>query len=270
MSVSVLMSVYGKEKAEYLREALNSLYHQTMLPEEIILVKDGQLTEELEAVIEEFEKKKRGLKVIALPESVQLGRALQEGLKYCSCDLVARMDSDDISLPNRLELQYEYMKKHPQVQALGGWIQEFDDIGNLCGIRQTPENLEEIQKYLKFRNPMNHVTVMFRKEAVINAGGYRHYPGFEDYDLWTRMLLQDMCLQNIPELLVKVRTNEGMYERRGGMDYFRKNAVFRKEQKQRRIINAGEYAVSLGMAFLMAMQPAGIRKWIYQKLLRKQ
>ena len=270
MNVSVLMSVYGKEKAEYLREALESLYHQTVLPKEIILVKDGPLTEELEAVIEEFTQTQQSLKVVELPESVQLGLALREGLKYCSCDLVARMDSDDISVPDRLSLQYEYMKNHPQVQVLGGWIQEFDDTGSLCGIRQTPEDVKKIKEYSKFRNPMNHVTVMFRKEAVIKAGGYQHYPGFEDYDLWTRMLLQNKCLHNIPNVLVQVRTNADMYARRGGITYFRKNVAFRNLQRKKGIINFAEYVLILVGVFCVAIQPVCLRKWIYRNLLRKQ
>jgi len=269
MGLSVLMSVYGKEKAEYLRESLQSLYNQTRIPEEVVVVKDGPLTDELEAVLSEFAKNQKQLKVVAIPESVQLGRALQKGLEHCSQELVARMDSDDISLPNRFETQCRYMEEHPEVDVFGGWIEEFDDTGNKCGIRQTPEKPEEIRKYLKFRNPMNHVTVIFRKKSVLESGGYQHVPGFEDYDLWTRMLLKKKVLRNQPQLFVAVRTNPDMYERRGGMAYFKRNAAFRKVQRERGIINIPEYFLSLGIVLLVALQPSGLRKIVYRKFLRK-
>jgi len=270
MGLSILMSVYGKEKVEYLKPALQSLYEQKRVPDEVILVKDGPLTEELENVIEEFVQTRKGFKVISLPEPVQLGRALQEGLKYCSQELIARMDSDDISLPMRFEIQSTFMETHPDVDVLGGWIEEFSDDGTKCGVRQTPETLEDIRSYLKFRNPMNHVTVMFRKASVLEAGGYQHVPGFEDYDLWTRMLQQGKIFQNLPEIFVEVRTNPDMYGRRGGMAYFKRNAAFRKKQYKRKVINLVEYLLSLGIAFFVAIQPIGLRKLLYQKILRKR
>lgn len=270
MGLSILMSVYGKEKVEYLKPALQSLYEQKRVPEEVILVKDGPLTEELENVIEEFVQTRKGFTVISLPEPVQLGRALQEGLKYCSQELIARMDSDDISLPMRFEIQSTFMETHPDVDVLGGWIEEFSDDGTKCGVRQTPETLEDIRSYLKFRNPMNHVTVMFRKASVLEAGGYQHVPGFEDYDLWTRMLQQGKIFQNLPEIFVEVRTNPDMYGRRGGMAYFKRNAAFRKKQYKRKVINLVEYLLSLGIAFFVAIQPIGLRKLLYQKILRKR
>lgn len=270
MGLSVLMSVYGKEKAEYLKTALQSLYSQTHVPEEIVLVKDGPLTEELERVITEFVEEKENLKVISLPESVQLGRALQEGLKHCTQELVARMDSDDVSLPQRFEKQLIFMEEHPELDVSGGWIEEFTDADEKCGVRQTPVHPEEFRNYLKFRNPMNHVTVIFKKASVLEAGGYRHVPGFEDYDLWTRMLLQGKNFQNLPEILVEVRTNPDMYGRRGGMAYFKRNAAFRKKQYKRKVINLAEYFLSLCIAFLVAVQPTGLRRLVYQKILRKK
>jgi len=270
MGLSVLMSVYGKEKAEYLKTALQSLYDQTHVPEEIVLVKDGPLTEELEQVIAEFTGEKENFKVIPLPESVQLGRALQEGLKHCTQELVARMDSDDVSLPKRFETQLAFMEEHPELDVSGGWIEEFTDAGEKCGVRQTPENPEAIRRYLKFRNPMNHVTVIFKKASVLESGGYQHVPGFEDYDLWTRMLLQGKSFQNLPEILVEVRTNPDMYGRRGGMAYFKRNAAFRSKQYKRKVINFAEYLVSLGIAFGVAVQPTGLRRLVYQKILRNK
>lgn len=270
MGLSVLMSVYGKEKAEYFRAALQSLYEQGHVPEEIVLVKDGPLTEELESAIDEFTKTYENLKIVPLPESLQLGRALQEGLKHCTQELVARMDSDDISLPKRFETQLAFMEAHPELDISGGWIEEFTDAGEKCGIRQTPEKPEEIRKYLKFRNPMNHVTVVFKKTAVLDAGGYQHVPGFEDYDLWTRMLLQGKNFKNLPEVLVDVRTNPDMYGRRGGMAYFKRNADFRKKQYERKVINFFEYLASLSIAFFVAIQPTGLRRLVYQKILRKK
>ena len=196
MGFSVLMSVYQKEKPEYLRQALQSVMHQSLEPQEIVLMQDGKLTEELYQVIEECKNECPYLKIYEIPDNVGLGRALAKGVLLCSNELIARMDTDDIAKEDRFEIQYNYMKAHADVAVTGGFMEEFDDQdASYHSIKQMPEYMEEILKYARYRNPLNHMTVMFRKDSVLQAGNYRHFPYLEDYDLWSRMLTQGICVR---------------------------------------------------------------------------
>jgi glycosyltransferase involved in cell wall biosynthesis len=269
MGFSVLMSVYEKEKPEYLMAALESLQNQTLQADEIILIEDGPLTEKLEYIIEQFGKCCNCLRTYQFPENVQLGRALQKGVELCSNELVARMDTDDIAEPDRFRMQYEYMTQHPNVSVLGGWMEEFNDQGTYTRVKQMPEENERIRTYGKYRNPVNHMTVMFRKTDVLEAGNYRHFPYLEDYDLWSRMMAQNMEFHNLPATLVKMRNNNNVYERRGGIAYFRRYAVLRKQQRQEGLLSGREYAAALLLTFGMTLQPVFLRRLVYQRILRK-
>lgn len=269
MGFSVLMSIYKKEKADYLKQALDSLLEQTLQADEIVLVEDGPLTEELYEVIEDFRKKCPYLVICRLPCNVQLGRALAKGLELCSNDLVARMDTDDISVNTRFWQQYSYMKEHPNVSVLGGWMEEFNDGGTYSNIKRMPELGSELKKYGKYRNPVNHMTVMFRKKDVLRAGGYRHMPLLEDYDLWSRMLAGNMEFHNLKTVLVKMRTNEDLYERRGGISYCRQYLKFRRVQYGIGWLNKKEYFIAVILTMGMTMQPARLRRAVYQKMLRR-
>ena len=269
MAFSVLMSVYKKERPEYLREAVESVFAQSLVPDEVVLMEDGPLTEELYQMIGMLEKQYPTLKVCPLKENVQLGRALAEGVEMCTNELIARMDTDDLAMPDRFLHQYVYMEAQPSVMVCGGWMQEFNDAGTYHRQKQMPQHNDEIRKYGKYRNPVNHMTVMFRKSAVLRAGNYRHIPLLEDYDLWTRMMVQGMEFYNLPEVLVRMRNNDGVYGRRGGFGYFRRYAAFRKRQKQMHWLNGREYVVALILTMGMTLQPERMRKFVYQKILRK-
>lgn len=269
MGFSVLMSVYKKEKAEYLRQALDSVIHQTLPPDEIVLMEDGPLTQELYQVIEQKQIEYPGLRTYQFEENVQLGRALAKGVELCRYDLIARMDTDDISVPERFEKQYRYMQEHVEVIACGGWMEEFDDEGTYTKVKQMPEQDDEIRKYAKYRNPLNHMTVMMRRDPVLQAGNYRHYPYLEDYDLWNRMLTESGELYNIPEILVKMRNNDSVYERRGGFSYFRQYSLLRKQQRRMGLLNWWEYLVAYLLTMVMTLQPTFLRKEIYRRLLRR-
>lgn len=269
MGFSVLMSVYKEEKPEYLAEAFDSLKNQTLQANEIILIQDGPLTKELNQQIREFSKKYTNLVTYRFPENVQLGRALARGLELCSHELVARMDTDDIAVNDRFMQQYAYMMEHPEVSVCGGWMEEFNDEGTYSKIKKMPEDNVEIRRYGKYRNPVNHMTVMFRKSSVLTAGGYRHMPLLEDYDLWSRMMVNGMEFHNLPAVLVKMRTNSNLYNRRGGWKYFCRYMGFRRVQKDMGWYNYREYIIAIILTFAITMQPAFLRKIVYQKLLRK-
>lgn len=262
--ISVLMSVYEKENPEFLKKALDSIYAQTMKPEEVVLVEDGKLTEALEEVISQYPD----LHIVKLEENRQLGRALEAGLKACRFDLVARMDTDDIMMPQRLEWQYRYMMAHPEIAACGGDIAEFIEEGVNLREKHMPTSAYELYRYGKKRNPLNHMTVMFRKSTVEVVGGYRHFPGLEDYDLWSRLLAQGYQIANIPEVLVQARIGDRFASRRGGWAYFKRYLELRKEQNQIGYLNTREYIVACVLTFGMTVMPEKLREKAYA-VLRK-
>ena len=186
---SVLISVYKKEKAEYLKQALQSVINQTLKPTEIVIVKDGPLTKELDDCIEDFQKQNSKLfKILSFKENRGLGLALRDGVKVCKYEYIARMDSDDISKPDRFEKQFNYLQKHPEIALLGTWITEFNKYENKPDtVTKLPCTHQEIIKFAKRRNSFRHVTVVFKKTAVIQSGNYRDFLWFEDYDLFVRI-----------------------------------------------------------------------------------
>lgn len=170
MLFSVLLSLYHKESPLFLRQSLTSIFTQTLLPIEVVLVEDGPLTDELYAVIKEFTSQHPELKVISLPTNRGLGKALNEGLKHCSYDLVARMDTDDIAKPDRFEKQLAIFLEHPEIDVVGAWIDEFEgEVSNVLSMRKVPEQHENILRFAKGRCPVNHPVVMFRRR-----GGWRY------------------------------------------------------------------------------------------------
>lgn len=269
MGYSVLMSVYKKEKPEYLAQALDSVINQTLVPDEILLMEDGPLTEELNQLIEEYKNKCPQLVTFQFEENVQLGRALAKGVELCSNELIARMDTDDIAVRDRFQQQYAYMTAHEDVAVCGGWLEEFNDAGTYSKTKQMPESGEELRKYAKYRNPLNHMTVMFRKTAVLAAGNYTHFPLLEDYRLWSHMLASGANFYNLPKVLVRMRNNDGVYDRRGGGAYFKQYRKLRKEQRKLGLLTLWEYMVALVLTAGMTLQPAFLRKMMYRRVLRK-
>lgn len=269
MSFSVLMSVYEKENPGYLAQALESMHKQTLQPTEIVMVKDGMLTQELETVIAEYQKRLPQLRTYQFEKNVQLGRALAKGVKLCRYELIARMDTDDIAVPERFEHQYQYMTEHKEVAVCGGWLQDFDDAGKFYKIKKLPKMHADLVEYNKYRNPLNHMTVMFRKSAIVNAGNYQHFPFLEDYYLWNRVLADGGIIHNLQETLVYMRTNDDLYRRRGGMAYFRQYVKFRRAQRALGLLNAGEYRRTMLYTAYKTLQPAWYRKFLYRRVLRK-
>lgn len=270
MPFSVLMSVYKKEQPAYLDAALKSVFSQTLPPDEVLLIKDGPLTEELERVIAEYGRQYAALRTYRFAENVQLGRALAKGVELCSNELVARMDTDDIAVSDRFEKQYRYMQEHSEIAACGGWLEEFNDAGTYSKVKRMPESGAELMKYARYRNPLNHMTVMFRRSEVLSAGNYEHFPLLEDYYLWSRMLAAGGTFYNFPCVLVRMRTNDGVYGRRGGADYFRQYRRLRKKQRELGLLKPREYVTALALTAGMTLQPAWIRKIMYRRVLRKQ
>lgn len=266
----VLLSLYIKEQPSFLKRCLDSLLSQTLQPNEIVLVKDGPLTSELDAVVSDFAKHCASLKVLALPQNQGLGRALNEGLKYCSYDLVARMDTDDIAKPDRFEKQVRIFNEHPEVDICSAWMEEFfNSPQNSVSIKKLPEIHADIVLYAQSRNPINHPVAMFRKKAVIAAGGYQHFPLFEDYYLWVRMLKNGAKFYNIQESLLYFRISPDMFMRRGGWRYAIDEFRFQKTMLDMGMVSQGRFLRNVLTRFPVRIAPNKIRSWLYQKALRK-
>lgn len=267
---SVLISVYKKEKSEYLKTALQSIINQTLKPAEIVIVKDGLLTQELDDCIKEYEKQyPELLKIIAFKENRGLGLALRDGVIACKYDYIARMDSDDIAKPERFAKQFQYLKQHPKTALLGTWITEFSkDENKPDTLTELPCTHKELLKYAKKRNPFRHMTMLLKKEAVIKAGNYRDFLWFEDYDLWIRMLQKGYIAANIPEYLVNVRADEEMFARRGGCQYLKQDYKFQKVLIETGFITVSEFFMNIVIRTIVRLMPNYIRRKIYEYLLR--
>lgn len=271
LKYSVLMSVYYKEKPEYLRESIISMLQQTVMPDEIVLVKDGQLTDQLEEVIGEF-KENKIIKVIALKENVGLGKALNIGLSECKNELVARMDTDDISISNRCEKELEEFCKNNNLSVVGSVVSEFiDDTSNVIAYKEVKIMHQEIEQQIKFRNPINHPSVMFKKSHVLKVGSYEHWFLNEDYYLWIRMIQQGFIFQNINEPLVKMRITNETYLRRGGWKYFITQKKLFDYMLKHNMINILEYLYNNLTRFVARiLMPNKIRKILYLRILRSK
>ncbi|MGC6173799.1 glycosyltransferase [Lacrimispora sp. 38-1] len=262
--ISVLMSVYNRENPEYLDKALASIYHQSLQPNEVVLVEDGPISTDLESIIKKYPTLKR----VRLPVNLQLGRALQTGLCECRYKYVARMDSDDIAAPDRLKVQYEYLRNHPEISVVGGDIAEFAEEGKIKRVKRMPSTHGKLQEYGKLRNPLNHMTVMFKKDDIVQIGGYEHFPLLEDYHLWSRLLAAGYKIANIPKVLVWARIGENFANKRGGFKYFKQYKKLRYVQLKLGYTNIIEYTLGVLLSFAMTMQPAKMRNLVYRLLRR--
>lgn len=269
MQFSVLMSVYWKETASNLNQSLESIFNQTVLPDEVVLVKDGPLGVELDRTIDQFSARYSQLVVVKLPQNIGLGAALNEGLNYCSYQLIARMDSDDICLCDRFEKQLKVFERNPDIDIVGGAVDEFSttpDKPESC--RKVPENHDEIAEYFKHRSPMNHVTAMFKKQAVLDAGSYQSFYLLEDYWLWARMLENNAKFYNLPDVLVHARGGLAMSARRGGLKYAMSEMRLQKEFYKMGLVNWTVMSKNIVIRFIVRMMPSSLRIWFYQKILR--
>lgn len=265
---SVLISVYRKERPEYLCQAFDSVFSQTVRASQVVLVEDGPLTPELDNVIEEYCVKYPELRVVPLSENRGLGLALAEGLLHCDYDLVARMDTDDIARKDRFELQLKEFEKNPNLDVCGSHMLEFEgDVNNIVTKRRVPLTDEEIKKYQKRRDGLNHVTVMFKKSSVLAAGNYQHCPLMEDTLLWVNMFKNGATAMNINDYLVYVRIGSDMFERRGGWSYYKKYKQARKRIYETGYISWFDYEYTLLVQLVVALIPNKIRGFVFKKLL---
>lgn len=213
---SVLMSVYIKERPEYLDQSLESMVKQTVMPDEIVVVEDGVLNEGLYKIIEKYKELYPDIiKTVRSPLNQGLGQALNQGLKVVRNEFVARMDSDDISVANRCEMQLRAFRHMPELSLVGTQIDEFIELPtNIVSSRIVPSSYKDIIHFSRRRSPFNHPTVMFRKSAIIQAGGYKAYGRKEDLDLFIRMIHAGHKAINLKKSYLYYRTDINNLKRR--------------------------------------------------------
>ncbi len=267
MEYSVLMSVYAKDQPDFLRTAIDSMLCQTVPPAQFVLVCDGPLTPALNEVIEGYGER---LEVLRLPVNKGPGFARNHALSHCRCELVAGMDSDDISLPDRCEKQLAAFERDSELAVVSGAIEEFnEDPNEPFAVRRVPLTHEEILQYSKKRIPFNNVTAMFKKAAVEAVGGYNATLRlFEDYDLWIRTLKSGVKTANLPDVLVKVRSTPAQLKRRGGRVYAKSMMRFRRQLLKTGWISRKEYVMSAYPHYIVCISPNGVRRLVY-KIIRK-
>ena len=268
---SVLMSLYIKEKPEYFRQCMESMLRQTVLPDEIVIVKDGPLTVELENTLAEYVAADPELyTIVPLEKNVGLGLALAEGLLHCRNELVARMDTDDIAAKDRFEKQLRAFADHPEIDICGGQITEFEGrVDNIVAKRTVPTDHTSIVQYQKRRDAFNHVTVMFKKSAVLRAGNYQSALLMEDTLLWANMIMTGAKCMNLEDTLVFVRVGADMFERRGGWKYFLKYKEGRKKVYETGFISRWDYFYTLTVQLAVALMPQKLRGFVFKKMLHR-
>ena len=267
---SVLMSVYYKEKPEYLRQAIESIQLQTLQSNDFVLVCDGPLTPELDSVIQDKQNEMGAvLNVLRLRENGGLGHALNEGLKRCKNELVARMDSDDIAYPDRCEKQVAVFCTRTEISICSGIVEEFATSPDIVDVKRVPpETHAEILEFAKKRNPFNHPCVMYKKSAVEAVGSYQELYLLEDYYLWLRMLMAGYQGYNLQEPLLHMRAGSDMYKRRAGAKYAKAQVELFKYMKKQGFISAGRCLKSCVIRSGSALAPNWLRRFMFKKALR--
>ena len=271
MNFSVLISIYNDDKHEYFQQAMQSIWDdQTLKPDEVVLVEDGPLNAELNAGVENWQDKlKNVLKVIALPQNVGLGAALQEGLMACSYYIVARMDADDISCPDRFEKQLKFLQENPDVAVVSSWMAYFEgDPDNIAFIRKMPQKHEDISKIARYRNPVCHAPAMFRSSEIEAVGGYTDRQRNQDYHLWARLLLNGSKITCIPEPLYKCRYDNNFLRRRGGFEHTLSIIKLQKEFLKMGFISLPEYLFNISVRVTACILPVTMTRFIRTRLLK--
>ena len=264
------MCVYGKDNPDWFRTAVDSVIEQTKKPDEIVLVVDGPVPDELGAVIAEYEKLEF-FKVIRFEKNQGHGNARRAGLENCTNELIAIMDADDISVHDRFEKQLAAFDNDHEIAIVGGNITEFvGNPENIIGQRTVFAADREIKDDMKNRCPMNLVTVMFKRSKVQDVGGFIDWFCEEDYYLWLRMLLAEMKFANVSDNLVNVRVGKEMYQRRGGIKYFKSEAKLQGFMLKNKVISFPRYMINVNKRLIVqVLLPNRLRGWVFKKFARK-
>ncbi|WP_156906013.1 glycosyltransferase [Agrococcus lahaulensis] len=225
---SVVMAVYHRVDPEHFARALGSMMEQTLAPDEVVVVEDGPLGPGLLAVLDEFAGHRVPLVRVALPENRGSAIAAQAGLEVAQYPWIVRMDSDDVAVPERLQVQMDAVRAG-DVDVLGAAMEEFDgEEDRVVGTRALPLEHDEIARYARINSPVNNPTAVIRREHLVAVGGYRPVPLMEDYDVFARLLAHGSRFRNLPQALVRFRAGEAMFDRRSGRGMLRAERMMQR------------------------------------------
>lgn len=268
---SVLIPVYKGDYPEYFHEALESVFGQSTKADEVVVVADGPLTADLDAVLQEWETRETTLKVVRREVNGGLSEALNTGIAAASHEWIARMDADDWCMPHRFEVQLERIKSEPELALLGSSIDEYDEtLTTYQASRKLPSTHDEVVRYAKWRCPFNHMTVFYRKSALNKLGCYKNYGAVgDDYELWARFIVNGYRVGNIAETLVKARTGDDFFHRRRrGMKYLQNELKEITDLRELGLINYFQFTVHAAVKTVVRLAPPSWIKGVYG-LLRK-
>ncbi|EOX1773617.1 TPA: glycosyltransferase [Vibrio cholerae] len=262
---SVLCSLYNKENPSYLDECFKSLAYQTLPANEIVVVHDGPLTQDLYFILDKW-RKVLPLRDVILTSNVGLGNALNIGLKSCKYEHIVRVDTDDVNHPNRFEIQIQYMSTNSDIAACSSHVNEFEsNHKNPIRTKRVP-NTHRIRMFCLYRNPLNHMAVIFKKSAVLDVGGYLHLPYMEDYYLWLRLIAKNYKIHNIDDILVDARVGNGMLDRRRGINYVKSEITLLKEIYKLKLCKNIMPCIYFSLRILSRIIPRAIFKNLYSIL----
>ena len=270
---SVLMPIYIHEKDNELRAAIDSVINQTLMPNEILIIADKDIPQNTRNILDEYKLKYPEIfNPIILTEDASIGKARAISVEKAKYDIIANMDADDISNNERFEKQLKFLKENPNIDVVGSCITEFENSPeNIYAKRDVPLLHQDIYKYCKFRNPINNMTVMCRKNAVVEAGNYKDMREFEDYELWSRMIIKGYKFANLSDYLINARAGRDMIIRRQGLNvYFKyEYPLFLSFYKQN-FITSKEFLKAIISKFFLRVIPNWLKGFIYYNFLHKK
>ena len=277
LKFSVIMSIYKSDVPEYVRIAFDSLLNQSRIPDEIVIVGDGPVPAALEAEVsrlsERVAREKRDVVVNYLPQKKNggLGEAMRIAVENAQFPYLARMDSDDICLPDRFEKQMKCFEEDPELSLVGGMITEFDGTpDNIIAKRILPLDDAGIKKMMRGRCAVNHVTVIFKKADLLRSGNYQPFWKQEDHYLWARMMEHGCKFRNIPDIVVNVRSGKDQIARRGGWRFYKSVVRVFWYMYRHGLISFGYFLyICMVRGIVQLLMPNWLRTWVYMKFLRK-
>lgn len=273
INFSVLMSLYYKEKKDFLDSSLVSIWStQILKPNEIVIVLDGPVDYELQECIATWQNKIVSvLKIVPLQKNIGLGKALNEGLKHCSYEWVFRMDTDDICTPGRFQKQVDFIMSNPDTVLFGGQVLEFDqNPDDSAVIKTVPITHDDIKKFAQKRCPFNHMTVAYKKSVIMELGGYQHHLFMEDYNLWLRVIGAGYTVANLPDVILYARVGNGMHARRKGFEYIKSEKQLLKLKKELKLQSPIHANILFLLRSSFRLLPSSLLGKIYNTFLRKK
>jgi len=266
-SFTVLIPVYFRDKCELFNRAINSIFSNDLIPNDVLLVIDGPIPTNLNASIKLFQKKYK-LNVITIKKNVGLAAALNIGLSYVNTEWVFRADSDDYNISNRFSKLMHSIKKNPKLDLIGSGIAEFDEKNKFIANKIPPLSKYEIFRTLEFRSPFNHMSVAYRLSKVVECRGYPSIALREDYALWGIMIKNNARVKNIPDILVRATAGDSMLRRRRGFAILKSEWELHKLFLKLKIRGPFYGMLILILRSLLLLSPLIILKKFYINFLR--